>query len=167
MQLRRAFCLRSAHINNRGQRRIVDGDALGAVHRLPARLGNHRGDRLADVAHDIARQRKARRLGHGFAVARLNDPQRPHGPDAVGGHVVSAEHRDDARTSARRGCIDRANLRVPMEGAHENAMQGTGSIDVGHEAATAEQKAAILEAAKRRTDALMIAGYCSSSRTKL
>ena len=54
-----------------------------------------------------------------------------------------------------------------MKGAHENAMQGTGSIDVGHEAATAEQKAAILEAAKRRTDALITGGYCSFSCTEL
>jgi hypothetical protein len=97
----------------------------------------------------------------------LNDPQRPHGPDAVGCHIISAEHRDNAGALARRRYIDRANSRVRMQRAHENAMQGTGNIDVGHEAATAEQEAAILEAAKRRTDALAIGGYCSSSRTKL
>jgi len=56
------------------------------------------------------------------------------------------------------------NAGVRMGRAHENAMQGIDDIDVGHEAATAEQKAAILDSAKRRTDALLMRVYCNSSR---
>ena len=58
------------------------------------------------------------------------------------------------------------NAGVRMGRAHENALQGI-DIDVGHEPATAEQKAAILDSAKRRTDALLMGGYCSFSRMYL
>ena len=46
-------------------------------------------------------------------------------------------------------------------------MQDVDSIDVGHEAPTAEQKAAILDAPKGGTDTLVIGAYCNSSSTNL
>jgi len=46
------------------QRIVLDLYELGGVLRLLARLGDHRGDRLADIAHDLVGERAARRHLH-------------------------------------------------------------------------------------------------------
>ena len=52
---------RGDEVDDRRQLLVVDHDRLGRVARLLARLGDHRGHRLADEAHDLVRQRAARR----------------------------------------------------------------------------------------------------------
>ena len=79
VELRRARLDRRARIDHDRQRRIGDLDRLGGVERLRARFGDDGGDRLADMADRVARERTARRLGHRPAVARADDPERPHG----------------------------------------------------------------------------------------
>jgi hypothetical protein len=118
------------------------------------------------MAHHPARKRKAGRLGHRTSIVRPDDPERTHGLDPVRPHVVSGEHGNDARRGDGSGCIDPANSRVRVRRAHEHAVQGTGSGDVGYEAPAAEQKGAILDAAQRRPDALVRRIYCNSSRTR-
>ena len=158
--------LRRAHIDRRGHRLDIERDALGAIHGLLAGLAEHGGDRLADMAHHPARKRKAGRFGRGTSIVRSDDPERTHGLDPVRPHVVSGEHGNDARPGHGSGCINPANSRMCMRRAHEHAVQGTGSSDVGHEAPAAEQEGAILDAAQRRPDALMRGIYCNSSRTR-
>ncbi len=166
MELRGAVGLRCAHIGDRREDLGVHRDALGGIRRLSAGLADHCGNRLSDMAHGAARECKARRLGHRTSVARLNDPERPHGLDAVRRHVASGEHGNDAQRGDGSGCVDPANSRVRMRRAHKHAVQGAVSRDVGHEAPAAEQKPAILDAAERRANALVMRAYSISSRTK-
>ncbi len=48
-----------------GQRLVLDDDAVERILRLVAGLGDDGGDRLADEAHGLVRQRAARRRGRG------------------------------------------------------------------------------------------------------
>ena len=96
VQLRRVRRLRGARVGDGGKRLVIDLDALGGVGGLRQRLGDHRHDRLAAMAHGAARQREARRLRHRRAVARAHRPQRPHRRHAVRRHVGAGEHRDHA-----------------------------------------------------------------------
>jgi hypothetical protein len=57
--------LRRARVGDGGERRVVHLDALGRVDRLRQGCRDDGRDRLADVAHRFAREREARRLGHG------------------------------------------------------------------------------------------------------
>ena len=41
-----------------GQHVVVDRDRLGGILGLVQRLGDHEGDRLADIAHRVARERE-------------------------------------------------------------------------------------------------------------
>src|SRR5262245_51719519 len=78
MQLRRALSLRRARVGDGGERRVVDLEALGRIDGLHKGCGDDSRDRLANVAHRFAREREARRLGHGRAIARTPHPPRPH-----------------------------------------------------------------------------------------
>ncbi len=69
MQLRRALSLRRARVGDGGERRVVHREALGRVDGLRKGCGDDGRHRLADVAHRFAREREARRLGHGRAIA--------------------------------------------------------------------------------------------------
>ena len=157
VQLRRARRLRGAGVGDGGERLVVDLDALGGIGCLRQRLRDHRHDRLADVAHRVARQRKARRLRHRRAVARANRPQRPHRRHAVRRHVGAGEHRHDAGHGPGGRGVDAANARMGVRRAHQHAGERAGQLDVGDEAPAPEQEAAILDAAQRRADALVVA----------
>ena len=52
---------RGARVGHRRQLLEVDDDRLERVARLLARLGDDRGDRLADVARELVRQGAAQR----------------------------------------------------------------------------------------------------------
>ena len=156
MQLRGISRLRGTRIGDRRQRLIVDLDALGRIRRLLAGLGDHCRHRLADMAHGVARQRKARRLGHWRAVVRADDPERPHRGDVVGRHIRAAENCNDAWQDEGGSCIDAANAGVGVRRTHERAMHGTGHIDVADVSAVAEQETPILDAAQRHADAFHI-----------
>ena len=156
MQLRGISRLRGTRIGDRRQRLIVDLDTLGRIRRLLAGLGDHCCHRLADMAHGVARQRKARRLGHRRAVVRADDPERPHRSHIVGRHVRAAENGNNAGQGDGGSCIDSADAGVGVRRTHEHAVQGTRHIDVGDESSVAEQETPILDAAQRHADAFPI-----------
>ena len=156
VQLRRACRLRGARVGGGGQRLVVDRDALGRVGGLRQGLGNDRHHRLADVAHRVAREREARRLGHGRTIAGANRPERPHRRHAVRRHVGAGEHGHDPGRALRRRRIDGADARMRVRRTHENTVQGARQIDIRHEAAAAEQKPAVLHPPQRRADALVV-----------
>ena len=156
VQLRRARRLRGARVGDGGKRLVIDLDALGGVGGLQQRVGDHRHDRLAAMAHGAAREREARRLRHRRAVARAHRPQRPHRRHAVRGHVGAGEHRDHAGQCLRRRGVDPANARVRVRRAHQHAGERAGKLDVGDEAPAPEQETAILDPAQRRADALVV-----------
>jgi hypothetical protein len=108
------------------------------------------------VAHNIARECKPRRLGHGPAIARLDDPERPHGTYSVICHIFPREYGDDARLSESRNGIDTGYSRMRMRRAQKDAMQSTGPGDIRDKTTMAEQKPAILDAPQGSANALVI-----------
>ena len=156
VQLRRVRRLRGARVGDGGKRLVIHLDALGGVGGLQQRVGDHRHDRLAAMAHGAARERETRRLRHRRAVARAHRPQRPHRRHAVRGHVGAGEHRDHAGRCHRRRGVDPANARVRVRRAHQHAGERAGKLDVGDEAPAPEQETAILDPAQRRADALVV-----------
>ena len=69
VHLRRARLQRRAHVDDGRQLLDVELDRLGRVARLRQRLGDHRGDRVAHVAHLALRQHRVLRLRHRLAEA--------------------------------------------------------------------------------------------------
>ncbi len=55
----------------------------------------------------------------------------------------------------------RADAGMGVRRAHQHAVQGAGQLDVGDEAAAAGEEAAILDAAQRRADALVVSPACA------
>ena len=93
--------------DHRRQRRVVDDDGLGGIARGLGAFRDHEGDRLADIANDVARQRVTgrhhQRRGHRILGHRAR--QRA---DIVGGQFLSREHGRNAGHLARR--IDARSL---------------------------------------------------------
>ena len=103
--LRRARLQRLAGIDDRRLLDIVDLDLVGRLARLLEGLGDDDRDRVADMAHMVGRERRVRRLGHRRAVFRMDLPAAGQPADAIGGHVLAGEDRDDAgRLLPRRRC---------------------------------------------------------------
>ena len=79
----------------------LDRDQVGGVLGEVGIVGKHRRDRLADIAHPLARQ-------EGLAVGRQPlDPGQPEIDRRHVGDVVAGPDRDDARQRQRRGGVDR------------------------------------------------------------
>ena len=67
---------RLEHVGDRGQRLVLDLDRFGAVARRREALGHHHGDRLADIAHAIDRERQLR-LVEDLALRRGREATAP------------------------------------------------------------------------------------------
>ena len=141
-----------ARADRRRQRMVSDLHQLRRVVRRGRRFGEDRGHRLADMPHAVARQRPARRLRHRRSVLGRNLPEAGHRADPVTRHVGAGQHRGDAGNGARRGRLDRQNLRVGMIGAHEAAMQRAGDDAVRHIASPAGEKPLVFQTPDRRAD---------------
>jgi len=74
------------------QRLVVDGHVLGGVGRRRDALSDDHRDRLAHVTDRVARERPARRLGHGRTVRSPDRPEAPQRTHLVGSHVTAGEH---------------------------------------------------------------------------
>ena len=136
-----------------GRQRIdVDLDRLGRVLGLQQRLRHHEGDRIADKAHLVGRQRMARRLLHRRAVAiveRYDAFER-----AVAGRIeigagIDPEH---ARHGAGRRAVDPANDAVRVAAAHHHRIDLAGQADIVGVAAFAADQLGILGAQHRLAD---------------
>jgi hypothetical protein len=150
VEQRRARACRFFRIGDRGQGIDVGRDRFGRILRLQQGLGDHAGDRIADVAHPVARQRRAGRLAHGRAVAvvEVHDALER----AVGfeiGARIDAEH---ARQRARGRDIDRADDPVGVAAAHHHRMGLAREADIVGEAPFAANELGILAAQHRLAD---------------
>ena len=114
VQLRRALCMGSRGRSDRRQAFVFHNDRFGCIGRLRKSTGEHGGNRFSHMAHNLTRERKTRRFGHGPAIARMNDPQRPHGTDPVVRQVVAAEHGSDAGMAQSRRSIEAGYPRMRM-----------------------------------------------------
>ncbi len=117
---------------------VVHLHVFGKILGRDARLGEHHRHRLADVAHDLARQRPARRLVHS-------------------GQHPAAAHRLDvfdvlAREDDTGGGSDRPDAGMRMRRANENAVQLARKGQVADELAGTRQEALVLDAPQRGAD---------------
>jgi hypothetical protein len=155
MQLGRGGFLRRARVGDGGERLVFHHDAVSRLECLGDALRNDCRDRFPDMAHLLARQCKARRLGHGRALARTDHPQRPHGCRPIRRHVRASEDGDDTRRSKRVRCLDPANGRVRVRRANEHAVERAREVEIGHEAPPAGQKPPIFDATQGEADTLV------------
>lgn len=129
VELRRAFTRGLFSRNDRGEGIDIDSDRFGGILRLRYGFGDNAGDRIADIAHAINRQRLAPRLAQRRAVAIV---QR-HGAFEravtfqIVGAGVDAEH---PRHFQRRGFIDGADDAVGVAAPNHHGIGLAGKADV-------------------------------------
>ena len=136
-----------AAMADRRQVLVVDDDQLGRVLRRLLRLGDHHGDRIADMAHLADREHRMRRLRHRRAVLVVDLPAARQAADIVGRHVRAGEHRHHARRLRRRRGVDAVDPRMRPVRAADERMELAGPVDVvGVVAASAEEAHVLLAA---------------------
>ncbi len=148
VQQRRAGAHRLLRIDNERQRFVVDGDQRRRVFRLVAVPGDDTGDRLADMAHLVARQRENRR-GVIIRHARGCDQRL----DGVA-QIFRCEHGDDARCGARCRAIDGADVRVRLLATTERHMRRLRHLPVVGVGAAPGEEPRVLGALDARADDL-------------
>ena len=128
-------------IHHRVERPVVDGDGSGEVLGFGAGRRDAGGDRLADIAHLVGRERRpGRRAGAG----RLR-----HHPDRLDPRQIGGGEYPAPRGGRDR---DRADVGMRVRTAQEHDLLGAAQRDVGDELAAAAQVAIVLLAQQRRAD---------------
>ena len=112
------------------------------------RIGNHKGDHVADEAHLALRQHRKRRLLHRQAIRAMNAPAARQRTEAVGRDIVTGQHGLDARQRQRGRLVDATDRRMAMRRTDEHAERHVGPLDVGDVIAAAGQKAEVFLAAR-------------------
>ena len=113
MQHRRRFAAGGERIDHRLQRLIVDAHQVGRVLREIAGVRHDEGDRLADIAHALDRQRP-------LIDRRLERDQERIGQRA---DVLARHDSPDAVLRQRFGRVDADNLGVRVRGANDVSVQ--------------------------------------------
>ena len=93
-------------VDNGRQRFVFNGDQFGRVARHGGGLGHNHRDRVADMPHPLARNRRMRRQHRLRAVAIADRTDARDVSDPVTRQVFSGKDREHAGGSKRRGCID-------------------------------------------------------------
>ncbi len=141
---RRAVLDAVAAVGDGGQHVIADAYGGGRVLGDIAAVGDHDGDRLADIADFVARQG---RLGarHGDRRSRQQERHalRPHRLRQIG----RRDHRVHAGNRQSLARVDHADAGMRMRRAHEAGMQHAGQPHVVDEAATAGEQGRVFEPA--------------------
>ena len=129
---------------HRGQRRVVDHQALGGVLGLSQRLGHDHGDGIAHVARAPARQGLVRRREHRRAVGALALERHLHRAEVVA-EVVTGEDGEDAGDLERGLRVDAGDARVGVQRADDDRVGLAQQVHVVVEAALALDEADVLE----------------------
>jgi hypothetical protein len=153
--LRRAGLQRILHLGDRRQGIVLDLDQFGRILRLAAALGDHRGDRLADIAHGLMRQWAARRHLGLAAIGIGKYRGESEIAAALLGHVVPGEDSDHAGRLAGGCGVELDDPGVGMRRAHQHDMCLIGPREIVGEAAGAGQKPVVLDT----LDVLRLAEY--------
>ena len=149
----RAGIARARHLDHRRQFVEVERHHFGDIFGFGARLGDTGRQRLADMAHLLARQHRLYRA----AKSR----QTGIGTDAL--HAVEIGHDEDFVLVAL-WLDDAAHQRMRRRTAHEGDVQHAGQPDVGDKPATAAQIAVVLQAQNRGANAVVLS-FCVSHQT--
>ena len=150
-ELRRAGLGRFARAHYRGQRRDVEGDRFGGVLGLRNCRCDHAGDRIADIAHLVAGERRPRRIADRRAVAAL-ERQVAFEP-AIAGQIGGGIDRQHARHRLGGAGVDGADHTVGNATAHHHRIGLAGPTDVVGVAAFAAHQRGVFAAQYRLTDA--------------
>ncbi len=137
--------VRAAGVDDRGERLIVDLDQLSGVLGQRARIRDHGGHGLADVAHFLAGQDRMRVPGELGALER-RDRERPHPVAEVG----CGQNRQQPVGGGRRA--DAPDLRVGERAAHKCDVGHARALEVVEVLRLAAQDALILTAPDRAAD---------------
>ena len=146
--------------NRQLERKLVDlievaraNDTLiERIHRLGGRLGNDKGDAVADPADILFRQHRITRRMHRLAAAPLE--ARISGQVAVTGglDIRGGEHREHARRGLGGFGVDRNNFGIGVRRAQHDTECHSGINDVVDEVALALYQLRILETRYALTD---------------
>ena len=123
-----------AAIADGGEHVVIDDDRRCGVLGKIARIGDHHGDRLADVTGFVARQRRLRARRRDGRIRRKH---RDRHPAHRLGQIVGGEHRMDARHRHGGADVDGAHHRVRVRRAHEAGVQQARQFQIVDEAAAA------------------------------
>ena len=158
---RRAGFQRVRRTHHGGKRLVVYLDQLGRVLRRHVRVRDHHRHRLADEARLVGcddRDREAeqlrprkqpdRHVRHALDRGGMRD-----GIAAVGQKIGAGEDRDHARRFFRAALVDRADARMRVRRAHDRRERHVRQHDVRKIAPAAGEKAQILLARNRLSDA--------------
>ena len=121
--LRRTGGTRGGSGGDRRQWPVVDHHALGGIERLRARLGDDQRDRLADMAHLVARQQRLRREGEWLAGLHVGFHRRTHRLQPVGSRILAGQHGQHAGHRARRRGVDPLDPRMRVRRAQHHGMR--------------------------------------------
>ena len=125
---------------------VRDVDQRAGVLDVITLLADHAGDGIADEADLLRRQ--GRHLHRQEPFDRRRDPERRRHAR----QIVTGQHRDDARLSARGVDVDPENPRVGVRAPHEGGVQQTRHCEVADVAAAPEDQLLRLARAQRRAD---------------
>ncbi len=103
-ELRRAVAQRGARVDDRRQRLVFDRDEFGGVLRRGGGLGDHHRDRLADMHHPLAGERRPGRHHERLAAAARQRRMPADIADAF--EIVGGEHADDAGRALGAAGVD-------------------------------------------------------------
>jgi hypothetical protein len=135
------------------QHLVIDGDQLSGIARQVLARADHHCDALPDIAHPVYREwrplgamafRAAHILRHHLGI---------EGTEPVCYPILPGQHGMDAWSALSDGGIDRADAGMRVRCVEEDGVGLAGDIDVGDEAAPPGQKARILFARHRLSNA--------------
>ena len=142
---------RCARVEHRLERLVLGLDQLGRVLGERTALGDDERDRLADVAHSLAREDGVSLVRH---HAVLDRPGR-QGVDSPA-ELRAGDDGDDARESARRPRLDSPEPRVCVRAADKRGVREPRKLDVVEVRRLAAEEASVLAAWKRASDVLPV-----------
>ena len=135
------------------ERLVVDGHEFGRVLGDVARLGNHRRDRLAHVAHLADRQARPATLLEDRGRKHLRTKGESHRLERVR-DVLAGGDTTHASDAERRPRVDREDPCVRVRTPHEGHVQGPGQADVVDVGCPATEEAWILDPSDGSADEL-------------
>jgi len=142
--VQRSSRLRVARVDERRELLDLDDNELRGVRCQRRALGDDERDRLAHVAHAVAREHRMRDR-HDVRAAR-------HERERVGVEVGRRQHGTHPPRRERGRRVDPDDPRVRVEAARERGMQHPGQLHVVDELRLALQEALVLGARERTPD---------------
>ena len=142
-------------VENDRQRRDIERDQVGGVFGEVLVGGKDGGDRLADIAHGMLRQRG---LAVGLQRGQAGEPEADR---RNVGDVGVGPHRVHAGQSERRAGVDRFDISMRQRRAHDAHGPLAGKRNVGGEAALAGKQRAVFQTRDGTADEFLFGlGHC-------